>query len=96
MFVDFAHTPDALIKSINSIKRSYHGNISLVLCRGNRDIKKRPIMAKIASDHCKKFMLLMITLEMKNQKKLEKKLLEILKILIILILEQDQKLSNFR
>ena len=54
VFVDFAHTPDALIKSINSIKRSYHDNISLVFgCGGNRDIKKRPIMAKIASDHCK-------------------------------------------
>ena len=55
VFVDFAHTPDALIKSINSIKRSYHDNISLVFgCGGNRDIKKRPIMAKIASDYCKK------------------------------------------
>ena len=97
VFVDFAHTPDALIKSINSIKRSYHDNISLVFgCGGNRDIKKDLLWQKLPVIIVKKFMLLMITLEMKNQKKLEKKLLEILKILIILILEQDQKLSNLR
>ena len=59
-------------------------------------LKKDLLWQKLPVIIVKKFMLLMITLEMKNQKKLEKKLLKILKILIILILEQDQKLSNFR
>ena len=55
VFVDFAHTPDALIKAINALK-SFHGkNITLVFgCGGDRDFKKRPLMAKIASSNCKK------------------------------------------
>ena len=55
VFVDFAHTPDALLKSINALKNSYGDNISLVFgCGGERDFKKRPIMAKIANLNCKK------------------------------------------
>ncbi len=55
VFVDFAHTPDALIKSINSLKRLYGNNISIVFgCGGDRDYKKRPLMAKIVSSNCKK------------------------------------------
>ena len=55
VFVDYAHTPDALIKTINALK-SFHGkNITLVFgCGGDRDFKKRPLMAKIASLNCKK------------------------------------------
>ena len=55
VFVDFAHTPDALQKTLISLIKSYGDNISLVFgCGGERDFKKRPIMAKIASDLCKK------------------------------------------
>ncbi len=55
VFVDFAHTPDALYKSIKALKNSFGENISLVFgCGGNRDFKKRPLMAKIASSSCKK------------------------------------------
>ncbi len=54
-FVDFAHTPDALLKSINALKNSYNSDLSLVFgCGGDRDFKKRPVMAKIAKEHCKK------------------------------------------
>ncbi len=55
IFVDFAHTPDALLKVIKSLKGLYGENISLVFgCGGDRDTKKRPLMAKIASLNCKK------------------------------------------
>ncbi len=55
VFVDFAHTPDALNQTLNELKNSYGENISLVFgCGGDRDYKKRPLMAKIASDNCKK------------------------------------------
>ena len=55
VFIDFAHTPDALLKAIKSLKKSYKENISLVFgCGGDRDFKKRPLMGKIASSHCKK------------------------------------------
>ena len=55
VYVDFAHSPDALLKSIKSLKKFMVKNISLVFgCGGDRDIKKRPIMGKIASHECKK------------------------------------------
>ncbi len=53
VYVDFAHTPDALNKSIKSLKGEENKNISLVFgCGGDRDFKKRPLMAKIASSNC--------------------------------------------
>ena len=55
VFVDYAHTPDALLKTLAVIKKNYGNNISLVFgCGGNRDKIKRPFMAKIANNNCKK------------------------------------------
>lgn len=55
--VDYAHTPDALQNVLNSIRQITGGRekvITVVGCGGNRDKKKRPLMASIAcnmSDH---------------------------------------------
>ncbi len=55
VYVDFAHTPDALKKTLTELKKSHKENISLVFgCGGDRDFKKRPLMAKIASSECHK------------------------------------------
>ena len=55
VFIDYAHTPDALLKTLQSLKDYYGKSISLVFgCGGNRDEKKRPLMAKIANMNCKK------------------------------------------
>ncbi len=55
VFVDFAHTPDALLKAIKVIKKQHGENVSVVFgCGGDRDFSKRPLMAKIASKNCKK------------------------------------------
>ncbi len=51
--VDYAHTPDALMNVLNTIKDLRTGNetvITVVGCGGDRDKAKRPIMGKIASD----------------------------------------------
>lgn len=51
--VDYAHTPDALLKVLETIKGIRTGNeqlISLVGCGGDRDNSKRPIMAQVACD----------------------------------------------
>lgn len=52
--VDYAHTPDALkrvIETINDIKTSGNKLITVVGCGGNRDKTKRPIMAQIAVEN---------------------------------------------
>lgn len=51
--VDYAHTPDALLNVLKTIKTLRTGNeqvITVVGCGGDRDKKKRPEMAKIAAD----------------------------------------------
>jgi len=55
VFIDYAHTPDALLKVLQSLKTGNHKNLSLVFgCGGDRDKKKRTLMAKIANNYCKK------------------------------------------
>ena len=55
VYVDFAHTPDALKKTLKVMKNQYGDNVSIVFgCGGDRDFKKRPIMGSIADSMCKK------------------------------------------
>ncbi len=55
VFIDYAHTPDALLKTLKSLKISHGKNISIVFgCGGDRDKQKRPLMAQIANRHCQK------------------------------------------
>ena len=55
VFIDYAHTPDALFQTLKSLKQDFGNNISLVFgCGGERDKQKRPLMAKIANINCKK------------------------------------------
>lgn len=53
--IDYAHTPDAVLKIIKSMKEITKGNIYTVFgCTGDRDRTKRPIMTKIICDLSKK------------------------------------------
>ena len=52
VYIDFAHTPDALITAARALKENYKNKISLVFgCGGERDRKKRKIMGKIAKKY---------------------------------------------
>ena len=49
---DYAHTPDAVENILSAMKSSAKGRlICLFGCGGNRDAKKRPLMAKAAAKH---------------------------------------------
>jgi MurE/MurF fusion protein len=55
VFIDYAHTPDALLKVLQSLETEYGKNISLVFgCGGDRDKNKRSLMARIANNYSKK------------------------------------------
>ncbi len=55
--IDYAHTPDALLNVLATIKKlNQHNNqiITVVGCGGNRDKTKRPIMAAVACEYSDK------------------------------------------
>ncbi len=50
VFIDYAHTPDALQKTIETLNRVRPGKLIVVFgCGGDRDRVKRPVMGRIAS-----------------------------------------------
>jgi UDP-N-acetylmuramoyl-L-alanyl-D-glutamate--2,6-diaminopimelate ligase len=50
IFVDYAHTPDALAKTIETLNAVRSGRLIVVFgCGGDRDRTKRPVMGRIAS-----------------------------------------------
>ena len=55
--VDYAHTPDALLNVLATIKNLRQGHekiITVVGCGGNRDKTKRPVMAEVACEYSDK------------------------------------------
>ena len=49
IFIDYAHTPDAVIKVLRTVKKIKNkGIITVIGCGGNRDKEKRPLMGKAA------------------------------------------------
>jgi UDP-N-acetylmuramoyl-L-alanyl-D-glutamate--2,6-diaminopimelate ligase len=52
--VDYAHTPDALLNVLSTIKKLKKGEeqiITVVGCGGDRDKTKRPVMGEVACEH---------------------------------------------
>jgi UDP-N-acetylmuramoyl-L-alanyl-D-glutamate--2,6-diaminopimelate ligase len=55
--IDYAHTPDALLNvlaTIKKLKKGYEQVITVVGCGGDRDKTKRPIMAAVACEYSDK------------------------------------------
>jgi len=55
VIIDYAHTPDALEKTITELRKSFSKKINIVFgCGGDRDHQKRKAMGKIAYKLCNK------------------------------------------
>ena len=52
IIIDYAHTPDAVFKIINSSRELHPNHIYTIIgCGGDRDKSKRPIMSKLACEN---------------------------------------------
>ena len=58
LYIDYAHTPEALENILKSLKKKYHGSlICLFGCGGGRDQGKRSLMGAIADSFADKIIL---------------------------------------
>ncbi len=58
IIIDYAHTPDAILKVIETTKQFISGDIYAVFgCVGQRDRLKRPLMTRIVSENVKTFII---------------------------------------
>ena len=71
LYIDFAHTPDALLKSLQALKDKENENVSIVFGCGGK-VLKRPLMGKILLN-CKKIYVTDDNPRSENQKILEDK-----------------------
>lgn len=55
IFIDYAHTPDAVKKVLQTVKSiDNNGILTIIGCGGNRDKTKRPLMGSVACDYSAK------------------------------------------
>ena len=77
IFLDYAHTPDALKNAILSLQEHFHKKITIVFgCGGERDRSKRKSMGKIAKELCDKIYITDDNPRNESSKKIRKEILK--------------------
>ena len=77
IFLDYAHTPEALEKAILSLREHFNKKISVIFgCGGERDKSKRKLMGKIASRYCDKIYITDDNPRNENAKKIRKDIIK--------------------
>jgi len=79
IFIDYAHTPDALKNVLKTLQDHFNRNITLVFgCGGERDKAKRSIMAKVANKYCSRIFVTDDNPRKENPQKIRKEIIKYL------------------
>ena len=77
VFIDFAHTPNAIENAISSLSAHFQKKITIIFgCGGQRDKKKRKLMGKIANSLCNKIYITDDNPRNENPKKIRQSILK--------------------
>jgi len=77
VFLDYAHTPEALRNAILSLQEHFHKKITVVFgCGGERDRSKRKSMGKIAKELCDKIYITDDNPRNESSKKIRKEIIK--------------------
>ncbi len=80
IFLDYAHTPDALENAIFSLREHFQKKITVIFgCGGDRDKNKRKLMGSIAKKYCNKIYITDDNPRNENPKKIRKHIMKGLK-----------------
>ncbi len=80
IFLDYAHTPDALKNAILSLREHFQKKITVIFgCGGERDKSKRRLMGKVAKKYCDKIYVTDDNPRSENPKKIRKDIMKGLK-----------------
>ncbi len=80
IFLDYAHTPEALEKALISLKEHFHKKITILFgCGGQRDKTKRRLMGQVAKKYCDKIYITDDNPRKENAKKIRKEIMKGLK-----------------
>ena len=68
VFIDFAHTPDAIKNAITSLRTHFKKDVTIIFgCGGERDKSKRKKLEKLLTKYVVKYLLQMIIQEEKTR-----------------------------
>jgi len=80
IFLDYAHTPDALKNAILSLREHFQKKITVIFgCGGERDKSKRRLMGQVAKKYCEKIYVTDDNPRNENAKKIRKDIMKGLK-----------------
>jgi MurE/MurF fusion protein len=79
IFIDYAHTPAALEATLKSLSSQYKNIILVFGCGGERDKKKRGVMANVAKSYCEKIYITDDNPRRENPKKIRSEIIKNLK-----------------
>ena len=80
IFIDFAHTPDALETVLRALQDRFNRKVSIIFgCGGERDRKKRKKMARVAQKYCDKIYVTDDNPRRENPKSIRKEITKYLK-----------------